>query len=212
MTYCIFCNKEEDLLPFGKKGSKRKCPECGSLERHRLMCLYLEGINLHSLKILGLSIPIFFKKYLLSRGAEVTAGNIDNREWEEKIDVTNINKDNDSFDIVICSHILEHIYRVDKAISEIERVTKRGGQVIIITPTDFSRVMSQTLPLDSTSEYRKKRLGDSGHWHVFGLDYLGKLSKHFLLEFLFSGVKFSTEELEDNGIPFKEFLTIGYPK
>lgn len=54
----------------------------------------------------------------------------------QKMDITNITMENGFFDTVICSDVLEHVMMYKKAIRELKRVLKKGGELIITFPKE----------------------------------------------------------------------------
>jgi ubiquinone/menaquinone biosynthesis C-methylase UbiE len=61
-------------------------------------------------------------------------GDLNSLVADRKIDITNIKFKNNYFDFIICNHILEHIQDDKKAMSEIFRVLRPGGEVILQVP------------------------------------------------------------------------------
>lgn len=91
-----------------------------------------------------------------------------------KMDITDIRYPDESFDIIICSHVLEHVPDDVKAMSEFHRVLKKNGWAILLVPIaamdktyeDFSIV---------TEAGRLKAFGQSDHVRKYGKDYIDRL-------------------------------------
>lgn len=92
-----------------------------------------------------------------------------------KADITNLPFDDDSFDVIFCNHVLEHIQDDIKAMRELFRVMKKGGMGIFQIPQDLNR---ESTFEDNTITDRKERakiFGQYDHVRIYGLDYFEKL-------------------------------------
>ena len=92
-----------------------------------------------------------------------------------KADITNLPFDDDSFDVILCNHVLEHIQDDIKAMRELFRVMKKGGMGIFQIPQDLNR---ESTFEDNTIIDRKERakiFGQYDHVRIYGLDYFEKL-------------------------------------
>jgi len=88
--------------------------------------------------------------------------------------VTELGFRSDFFDLVICSHVLEHVKNDRLAIAELFRVTKPGGLAIVPVPLDWSR--DETDERDGLSaEDRARFYGEADHVRQYGRDYLERL-------------------------------------
>ena len=92
-----------------------------------------------------------------------------------KADITNLPFKDDSFDVIFCNHVFEHIPDDDKAMQELYRVMKKGGMGIFQIPLDVTR--AKTFEDDSITDpnERAKIFGQYDHVRVYGLDYFEKL-------------------------------------
>jgi ubiquinone/menaquinone biosynthesis C-methylase UbiE len=68
------------------------------------------------------------------------------------VDVHNLDFDNDFFDFVFLTHLLEHTYNPKRVLWQVERVTKPGGKIFIEVPLEPK-------PNKVPTEW--------GHWHTF---------------------------------------------
>ncbi|WP_291448979.1 methyltransferase domain-containing protein [Desulfovibrio sp.] len=138
---CDVCGAENDFLE-DYNGPKRKCKLCGSLERQRtfakLLKLGKELPNLCGKKILHIS-PSVGEKKVLSQFADVQIVTLDIREEitpDIVADICNMPQLIDgSFDIIIASHVLVHVYNLCSALSELARVLKDDGIFISYEPS-----------------------------------------------------------------------------
>jgi predicted SAM-dependent methyltransferase len=94
-----------------------------------------------------------------------------------KMDITNIPCEDNSFDTILCSHVLEHVMDDQKAMRELFRVLKPEGWAILQVPIDCERDKTFEDPNIVSPEDREKFFGLSDHVRVYGLDYKDRLEK-----------------------------------
>jgi len=157
------------------------CPYCGSFGRDRSVYLYLK-----------LKTDIFHKKYKLLHVAperslqnifleypdiDYTAVGLDTTLRTTKMDVTDLQLENETFDVVICNHVLEHIQNDIKAMSELYRVLKTGGWAILQVPISYT--IPCTYENDNITEPhdRIREFGQEDHVRIYGNDYFDRLKK-----------------------------------
>jgi SAM-dependent methyltransferase len=107
---------------------------------------------------------------------DYTCGDIDAALAEERVDVVRMPFEDASFDIVLCSHVLEHVPDDRTAIAEIRRVLRPGGRAIIIVPVKIERTEEFLDPSPRPAHpdgYR--RIGPHGHVRMIGADYPDRL-------------------------------------
>ncbi len=92
-----------------------------------------------------------------------------------KMDITNILFKNEVFDVILCSHVLEHVEDDKRAMREIFRVLKKGGWAIIQSPIDKNRERTYEDRSMRASKDREKYFGQSDHVRIYGLDYKQRL-------------------------------------
>jgi ubiquinone/menaquinone biosynthesis C-methylase UbiE len=92
-----------------------------------------------------------------------------------KADICNLPFEDNTYDIILCNHVLEHIPDDTKAMQELYRVLKPGGMGIFQIPQDLTR--STTFEDDSITDQkeRAKVFGQYDHVRVYGRDYFDKL-------------------------------------
>jgi ubiquinone/menaquinone biosynthesis C-methylase UbiE len=79
------------------------------------------------------------------------------------------------FDLVICSHVLEHVGREGAALAEIRRVLAPGGTAIIMYPIDHRRdTTDEDLTMVDPRE-RERRFGQFDHVRLYGRDHVDRL-------------------------------------
>ncbi|MEO7522921.1 MAG: class I SAM-dependent methyltransferase [Ferruginibacter sp.] len=191
-VHCVCCDKSFiTFLPFGVvKRANALCPNCASLERHRLHWHYMKNRttlfsnNTKRLKLLHVAPEaIFYNKFMNSSQVDYVPCDKFEDGYESSypagtinIDITDINFKDNEFDVVYCSHVLEHVIEDKKAMQEILRVLKPGGWALLQVPLDTS--------LDKTFEdfsiidpqEKEKAFGQKDHVRIYGNDYKDRLT------------------------------------
>lgn len=169
------------FLPFGKNNPRPNalCPKCGSLERHRLLLLYLKGWTEFfraRLKVLHFA-PEKALQDIFSRLNNIVYVSADLNSPLAMIhmDIRDITFGDKTFDLIICSHVLEHVADDRRAISEMFRVVKPGGCVMVQIPVRTS--LEKTFEDSSivSPEGRQQHFGQSDHVRVYGRDCIDRL-------------------------------------
>ncbi len=180
---CPVCGKHfRKFLPYGygKAMDNRLCPYCLSLERHRLIWLYLkQRSNFFEapLKVLHFAPEQpFLKRFKALKNLDYTTADLDSPIADLHLDVANIDLPDDQYDVVICNHVLEHVNDVNKAFSEIKRILKPGGWAILMVPINPD-VDTWEDPSITDPEERKRCFGQYDHVRQFGRDYAQVLEK-----------------------------------
>jgi SAM-dependent methyltransferase len=178
---CPVCGGQfRKFLPYGNQGiDNRLCPNCLSLERHRLIWLFLKHkTNFFSEKLSILHIAPeqpFIKRFKPLKNLKYTTADLESPIADVKMDIRQMPFDNETFDALICNHVLEHIDNELQATKEIYRVLKPGGWAILQVPLDIG--------LDETYEdqnvinprEREKLFGQYDHVRLYGKDYPKRL-------------------------------------
>ncbi len=137
---CPICGcRFRKMLSFGTNlRPNAKCPSCFSLERHRLLWLFLkEKTNFFSdqLKILHFAPELVFDNIFKSMpNLDYITADISSEIAMVKMDITRIPQQKNTYDVILCFHVLEHIVDDRKAIRELCRVLKPGGWAILQVP------------------------------------------------------------------------------
>jgi len=191
-VFCICCNENFiTFLPFGLvKRANALCPRCGSLERHRLHWSFMVNkTNLLKrdvrLKILHVAPEIvFFDKFNSNPNFDYVPCAKFGVDYTDKypsntinVDITQIQFDDNSFDVIYCSHVLEHVPDDIKALREFYRVLKPGGWAMLQVPIDKSLAVTyEDLSIVDPAE-RETAFGQYDHVRVYGVDYIERLIK-----------------------------------
>ena len=169
MVECLFCGWQGENFEVYSKRQNSKCPKCESLERHRLLNLFLSqwmGRN-KTLKLFYVSPTKYMKTFINS----FTNISYIFSNFSEGFDLTDLPLKDNLFDLAICIHVLEHIQNDIQALKELFRVLKVGGKAIIQSALDNN--------LDKTKEYTKdeQEKDKDNHLRVYGNDYKEILEK-----------------------------------
>jgi len=155
------------------------CPFCPAYDRERHLFMFFDKINfweqlpnsqiLHFAPEKNLSEKIEFLDPIKYIKADFNPTQKDIK----RIDATAISYENDTFDLVICNHVLEHITNYLAAISEIYRVLKPNGIAILQTP--YSKILSKNFEDENinTDSLRDFFYGEMDHYRIFS-------EQHFL--------------------------------
>jgi len=195
------------------------CSNCGSPDRDRLYGIYLNKLlantQLDNYKVLDIAPTKNLSDYLLRhipkenyRTADLFMEGVD-----DKVDLQNMDiYTDDQWDLVICSHVLEHVEDDQKALKEIYRVLKPGGKAILMAPIN--------LGLDKSVEAEvNKNYTEIERWRHFGQeDHMRLYSKKDFVERIESAgfnlkqldvSHFGTQVYSTNGLNERSVLYIG---
>jgi len=179
---CPCCGKRfRSFLPGPDGRPGARCPSCDSLERHRLLWLYL--VDVMRIREARLRMLHFAPEVALERnmtelaGLERTRSDFSSRLPSERIDITDIQFPDDTFDAIRCVHVLEHIPAEYVALAELYRVLKPGGWAIIQSAFDPQLEHTFEDPGIDTPEARARAYGQEDHVRVYGRDYGERLAE-----------------------------------
>lgn len=171
------------FLPYGY-GEQRPnvlSPSTLSLERHRLLWLYLKhetNFFTEPLKVLHMAPEQCFLNIFKSlKNLDYTTADLFSPIVDVKADILDLPFEDNSFDFIFCNHVLEHIEDDSKAMSELYRVMKSGGTGIFQIPQDLSRESTYEDFNITKAEDRAKHFGQYDHVRVYGKDYFERLRK-----------------------------------
>lgn len=176
---CPCCGRH--FRRFHPSGIDALCLRCSSVERHRLIWLYLKNrTNFFSdnLKVLHFAPEYIFEKTFRSMPtlSYITADLNPDKAMVE-MDIVNIPCEENSFDVILCSHVLEHVIDDGKAMRELFRVLKPGGWTILQSYLDSKRDKTFEDPSVVTPEDRERLFGQYDHVRIYGRDYKDRLEK-----------------------------------
>lgn len=207
----------KSFLPYGY-GQQRDnvlSPSTLSLERHRLLWLYLKNDTdffTAEKKVLHFAPEqCFLKRFKNLKNLEYTTTDLRSPIADVKADICNLPFKDNSFDIILCNHVLEHIPNDDKAMQELYRVMKPGGYGIFQIPQDLERAETfEDNSITDTPE-RAKIFGQYDHVRVYGRDYFAKLRNiGFRVEEVDYTAKLSAEAIKKYCLAPGEIIPVVY--
>jgi SAM-dependent methyltransferase len=159
------------------------CPRCGATDRDRHLKLYFEHTGLSASfpgrRLLHLAPEAALYPWIASlQPASYIRGDLfPSGEGIERLDLQALPFADDTFDIVIANHVLEHVDSLDRATSEIARVLAPRGWAVLQTP--WSAVLSTTIddPGIADPAARLELFGQHDHVRIFGRDVFERLAR-----------------------------------
>ena len=171
------------FLPYGyiNQRSNALSPGTLSLERHRLLWLYLQNeTNFFSskIKILHIAPEQAFFKFLKSlNNKNYITFDLNSPLADVKGDICKMPFDDNFFDLILCNHVLEHIDDDKKAMQELFRVLNKNGTAILQVPIDLEKKETFEDVNVKTKQERMEKFGQYDHVRIYGRDYFKKLEK-----------------------------------
>ena len=207
------------LLPYGY-GTQREnalSPSTLSLERHRLLWLFLQNdttffTSEKKQKVLHIAPEqCFLDIFRKQKNLDYITSDIESPIADVKADICDLPFDDNSFDIIFCNHVLEHIPDDTKAIQELYRVLKPNGMGIFQIPQDLSREKTFEDDTITDQKERAKIFGQYDHVRVYGKDYFNKLrSVGFKVNEVDYTKKIAPDKLERYALMKNEILPVCY--
>lgn len=161
------------------------CADCGASDRERLYSLWIDqqvekGFFSKNTRVIHFAPEAVLSSKLKSlnifdyKTADLMMGNVD-----YKVDIMNMQFEDESFDLFICSHVLEHVDSDDQAIKELYRITSPGGCGILMAPIIVGLERTLEDPEIKEEADRWKHYGQYDHVRLYAHnDYVNKLCKH----------------------------------
>lgn len=177
---CPVCEHSySKFLPYGRIARPNAlCPNCLALERHRLMWLFLrEKTDFFTANLRVLHIApehCFIERFEALPNLDYITADIESPLAKVKMDVHDIPFTDNSFDVVFCNHVLEHVTDDLKACSEFNRVLKPTGWGILQSPVYNLEKTLEDNSITDASE-RERIFGQRDHVRKYGKDYASRL-------------------------------------
>ncbi|PWK19176.1 methyltransferase family protein [Xanthomarina spongicola] len=171
----------KSFLPYGYGNQRNNVlsPSTLSLERHRLLWLYLKNNTeffSKNLKVLHFAPEqCFLKRFKALGNLDYTTTDLESPIADVKADICNLPFNENEFDVILCNHVLEHIPDDTKAMQELYRILKPGGFGVFQIPQDLSRETSFEDSSITDKKERAKIFGQYDHVRIYGRDYFDKL-------------------------------------
>lgn len=173
------------FLPYGYSGRAKRsnvlCPGSLSLERHRLLWLYLkEKTDFFTKKREMLHIApeqCFYKLFKAMPNLNYLTGDYNSPIADIHFDLHKAPFDDNKFDVIFCNHVLEHVEDADQCMRELYRIMAPGGFGIFQIPQDTSREKTYEDKTITSEKEREIHFWQKDHVRLFGLDYKDKLAE-----------------------------------
>jgi SAM-dependent methyltransferase len=203
-VYCACCGCSfRAFAPFGvPRSPNRICLQCDSLERHRLLWMFLEKrTDLFTTPCRLLHVApekVFFNKFKRTASIDYYPADLFPRDYPagtKLLDLLDPGIPVHSFDVIICNHVFQYIVEDRKAIKNVYHMLKPGGWAILQVPIDISREESLEDYAITNPRDRERVYGLSEHVRWYGRDYASRLQEAgFQVEMLDFIGEFSQEE------------------
>lgn len=207
----------KSFLPYGygKQRNNVLSPSTLSLERHRLLWLYLKTeTNFFSAKHKVLHFApeqAFYKQFRTMKNLDYVTTDLNSPLADVKADICHLPFKDGEFDVILCNHVLEHIPDDTKAMQELYRVLKSGGFGIFQIPQDLNREITFEDNSITDKKERSKIFGQYDHVRVYGRDYFDKLrSVGFIVEDIDYTSTLSEKEIETYRLAKGEIIPVVY--
>jgi SAM-dependent methyltransferase len=191
------------------------CPKCDATDRERLMAVYLDEVWPSFPKGKEIRLVDFAPAYPLSQkikqypSISYRSADLMRRDVQDNIDLTNIAYLDESVDVFICSHVLEHVPDDRKAMRELRRILRPGGFGLMLVPLVIGVDETTEEQGETSIEYRWKHFGMGDHVRQYGRrDFVDRLTASgFRVDQL--GIKhFGAEKLRRHGIAENSVLYV----
>ena len=171
----------KSFLPYGygKQRNNVLSPSTLSLERHRLLWLYLQNetdfFNAQKKVLHFAPEQSFYKRFKRMPNLDYTTTDLNSPLADVKADICHLPFQDNAFDIIFCNHVLEHIPDDTKAMQELYRVLKPNGFGVFQIPQDLNREKTFEDNSITDKKERAKIFGQYDHVRIYGRDYFDKL-------------------------------------
>jgi SAM-dependent methyltransferase len=177
---CPVCGgKFSHFLSYGSDRAHREnvlCPKDLTLERHRLMWLYLKEhssfFTSERLNVLHIAPEqCFHGLFKRQSNLNYITGDLVSPIADLHFDLHDIPLEDNRFDVVFCNHVLEHVSDASQCMKELHRVMKPGGWGILQVPQDHQRAKTLEDPSITSPQDREKNYWQKDHVRLFARDY-----------------------------------------
>ncbi len=154
------------------------CPACGLRQRHRLLWLYLErrlALGSRPLRVLHFAPEAGIAQRLRAMpGVDYVSGDLEPGRADRQLDLTALELPDAAADLVLCSHVLEHVGDDAAAIRELHRVCAPGGRVLVQSPV--MGLVTREDAAERDPAQRRRRFGQDDHVRIYGRDLADRLA------------------------------------
>ena len=216
---CPLCGRRfRKLLPYGYVTPRPNalCPHCLSLERHRLLWLYLtretDLFDTHP-SLLHIAPEVCLMRHLKPRykGFETRykTADLESPLADLHFDIQHIPLAEEQFDVVICNHLMEHVADDRQAMRELHRILRKGGWGVLLSPVELDRATTFEDDSITDPEERTRIFGQYDHRRIYGNDFAERLREAgFTVEDIDYGASLSAEERTLYALPADHIYVI----
>ena len=215
LNYCPICKTWSDFL-YTRAGNKILCSKCRSYHRHRFLYFIYKKYFLNTNKQIKLlhTAPEECLYQLISQNKNINYITTDLSPERYKFcnclkeDVTNLSFTDNTFDVIISNHVMEHILDDNLYLQELLRVLKPDGKLFISFPVDMK--LEKTFQDDSITspQDREKYYGQNDHVRKYGKDVFERLKADYSAKFIFKKDILSDAQIKKLNIYSDEFVAI----
>lgn len=183
---CPVCERSfRKFLSYGSRVAQRDnvlCPYDLTLERHRLMWLYLKNktdfFTKPNLKVMHIAPEqCFHKGFKNQKNLDYTTGDLVSPIADLHFDLHEIPLEDNQYEVIFCNHVMEHVEDDLKCMQELYRIMKPGGWGIMQVPIDSSRDTTYEDPTITSPEEREKHFWQYDHVRLYGTNYPNRLEE-----------------------------------
>ena len=192
--------------------SSSMCPWCGALGRHRVDWLFLRdrtNIMRDPIRLLHVAPEISLgRRFQTLANVDYLSADYDSTLAMERMDIRDIPYPDESFDAVVCNHVLEHVDDDRRALREVHRVLQTGGWAMLQVPLDLSRTTFED-PTVTDPRERTRLFGQYDHVRIYGRDYDERLRRvGFEVETSWYAAEFPDVDIERMGLDRNERVNL----
>ena len=166
--------KYRKLLPYGRLRTRVNAlsPSTLSLERHRALWVYIKeytGFFTEHIKMLHLAPEYcYIKRFKSMKNLDYVSGDLNSPWADYHFDVHSIPFEENSFDMLMANHLLEHVDDDYKVLDEFFRVLKPGGWGVLQVPVDWNNPNTEEDKSITDSVERERLYWQSDHVRLYG--------------------------------------------
>lgn len=148
------------------------CPYCGCSARHRRLWTLMEPMLKNGVKVLDFSPPrCLYRKMIEIQHITYTPTDLVGEFLASRsLDITRLDLEDASYDLITCYHVLEHVDEDRKAMQELFRVLRPGGTCFVQTPFKEGDIYED--PSITTPQARKQHFEQEDHVRIYSADGL----------------------------------------
>lgn len=200
---CLCCGKSFASWVGGKPTGR--CPNCDSITRQKML---VHALGAHSRARQDTQRTLYFAPdpgpmgwLQRTGGFAVTTTDYSAPGVDEHWDITDIPQADRTYDVILCSHVLEHVPEDRKAMSELHRILKADGVLFLQVPYDRDTPETDEDPSITDPEERIRRFGQFDHIRQYGQDLITRLEEAgFAVEIRTAENAFSEQEMTRYGL------------